>query len=69
MNMAPETRVEKYLACASVVAGCPFEAKATSEEELMKMVEAHAAHAHGVTEITPELAAQVKAAIQDRQSD
>jgi predicted small metal-binding protein len=30
------------------------------------MVAAHAAHNHGITEITPELAAKVKAAIQDR---
>jgi predicted small metal-binding protein len=30
------------------------------------MVIAHAEHAHGVTEVTPELAAKVKAAIQNR---
>jgi len=32
-------------------------------------VAAHAAHTHGITEVTPELAAKVKAAIQERQSD
>jgi predicted small metal-binding protein len=32
----------------------------------MKQVIAHAAQAHGVTEVTPELAAKVKAAIQTR---
>jgi predicted small metal-binding protein len=32
----------------------------------MKKVVAHAAERHGVTEVTPELAAKVKAAIHDR---
>ena len=57
---------DKYIACASIVPDCPFEATATTEEELLQMVAAHAAHDHGVTEVTPELAAQVKAAIQSR---
>jgi predicted small metal-binding protein len=65
----PGASTEKYIACASVVPDCPFEATAATEEELMKMVAAHAAHAHGVNEVTPELAAQVKAAIQNRQTD
>jgi hypothetical protein len=33
------------------------------------MVAAHAAHTHGITEVTPELVAKVKAAIQNRQGD
>ena len=32
----------------------------------MKQVVAHAQHEHGVTEVTPELAAKVKAAITQR---
>jgi predicted small metal-binding protein len=63
---ASETQTDKYLACASVVPNCPFEASAATEEELLKIVAAHAEHAHGVTDITPELAAKVKAAIQNR---
>jgi predicted small metal-binding protein len=63
---APKTSIEKYIACASVVPGCPFEATATTEEELLNTVAAHASHAHGITEVTPELAAKVKAAIQNR---
>ena len=66
---SPETSTEKYIACASVVPDCTFEATATTEDELLKMVAAHAAHAHGVTEVTPELAAKLKAAIHDRKSD
>ena len=38
---------------------------APTEDALLKQVAAHAADAHGVKEITPELAAQVKAAIKD----
>jgi predicted small metal-binding protein len=63
---ASTTHTDKYIACASVVPGCPFEATATTEEDLLKIVAEHAAHAHGVTEVTPELAATVKAAIQER---
>ncbi len=53
----------KYIACGDVVPGCSFTASASTEEELMKKVVAHATHHHGVTEVTPELAAKVKAAI------
>jgi predicted small metal-binding protein len=63
---APETTTEKYIACASIVPDCPFEATATTEEELLKMVAAHAAHDHGIREVTPELAAKVRTAIQSR---
>ncbi len=66
---APGTNTEKYIACAALVPDCPFEATAPTEEELLKMVAAHAAHTHGITDVTPELAAKVKAAIQNRQND
>jgi predicted small metal-binding protein len=66
---APDSITDKYIACASVVPGCGFEATAASEEELLEMVAAHAAHDHGVSEITPELAAKVKAAIQHRRTE
>ena len=66
---APGTNIDKYIACAALVPECPFEATAPTEEELMRMVAAHAEHTNGITEVTPELAAKVKAAIEDRQSD
>lgn len=56
----------KHIACNDVVAGCKFTASASSEEELVKKVVSHATQDHGVREVTPELAAQVKAAIQSR---
>ena len=34
-------------------------------EELVKQVVAHAAAVHGITDVTPELAAKVKSAIRD----
>ena len=36
---------------------------AATGEELLKKVVEHAAHQHGVSEVAPELAAKVKAAI------
>jgi predicted small metal-binding protein len=40
-----------------------FTAQAGTEEQLLEAVKAHAAEDHGVKEVTPELAAKVKAAI------
>lgn len=56
----------KHIACGDVVGGCAFEASAATEEELLKQVTAHAAKDHGVKQVTPELAAKVKAAIRSR---
>ena len=51
------------LACGEVVSGCTTKLEAGSEDELMAKVADHARDEHGVTEITPELAQQVKGAI------
>jgi predicted small metal-binding protein len=53
----------KHLEC--VIPDCEFAVTAATEEEILKQVAIHAAHAHGVTEIPAQLAAQVKAAIKD----
>jgi predicted small metal-binding protein len=63
---AHETEHAKYIACAAIVPDCAFTASAATEEELLKKVVAHASHDHGITEVTPELAAKVKAAIKSR---
>jgi predicted small metal-binding protein len=63
VEMAQESGTSKHIACANIMPGCPFEASAPTEAELMAKVAAHAATAHGVTDVTPELAAKVKAAI------
>jgi predicted small metal-binding protein len=56
----------KHIACGDVVNGCSFKAEAPTESELVEKVKTHAAKDHGVKEVTPELAARVKAAIQNR---
>jgi len=56
----------KHIACDDVVPGCGFTATAPSEEEVVEKVAAHARDTHGLKEITPELAAKVKAAIENR---
>ena len=63
---ATETREAKYIACAEIVPDCSFTASAPTEEELLKKVYAHAAHVHGIAEVTPDLAAKFKAAIRPR---
>jgi predicted small metal-binding protein len=65
-EMAEHDKNEKYIACANIVPDCGFTATAATEEELLAKVAAHAAHEHGVTEVTPELASKVKAAIESR---
>ncbi len=66
MSAHEDAKDTKRIACNDVVPGCGFTASAETEEELMKQVVAHAKDAHGVTEVTPELAAKVKAAIVQR---
>jgi predicted small metal-binding protein len=63
---APAASNNLHISCADIVPECPFTATATSEAELLEQVIAHAAHDHGITEVTPALAAQVRAAIKPR---
>ena len=58
--------MSKHLACGEIIEGCEFEASAETEEELLRHVAEHAAKDHGVRDLTPGLAAQVKAAIRSR---
>ena len=57
--------MEKHLLCGDVVDGCKATFTAGNEEEILRQVAAHAAQAHGVTEVSPELAAKVRSAIRD----
>ena len=59
------THVSKRIVCGAIVPGCEWTAEAPTEAALLEKVAAHAADAHGVKEVTPELVAQVKAAIKD----
>jgi predicted small metal-binding protein len=55
----------KTLKCKDIgVTDCTWEGKAETEEELLEMAKAHAP-VHDITEITPEMMEQLKAAITD----
>ncbi len=66
-HMSENTKAPaRHFACGHVVPDCEFTVSAPTEEELLKKVAGHAAQAHGITEITPELVSQVRAAIETR---
>lgn len=46
--------------------GCPVVVEGNSVPEVVSKAAVHAAKAHGLTSITPELAQRVQAAIRDR---
>jgi len=58
-------RMAKTLHCNDLGFDCGFVAKADNEQDLLGQVADHAASAHGVSEITPELLEQVKGAIKE----
>jgi predicted small metal-binding protein len=51
------------LACGDVMPGCATTFEADSEEELLQQVGPDAAEAHGISEVTPDVLAAVKAAV------
>ena len=55
----------KVLRCSDVGIDCDFEARAETEEELLKKAAEHAATAHDMKEIPEEVLAKVRAAIRD----
>lgn len=55
----------KVIHCKDIGFTCSFVARGESEEDLLQQIAHHTATVHGVTEITPELAAQVKDAIRN----
>ena len=62
---APQSANGIRISCADIVPECPFVASAATEEELLQHLAVHAAHDHGIREMTPQLAAKVKAAIKN----
>lgn len=47
------------LACGDVMPGCAAHFESSDRDQLMREVGAHAAQAHGITELTPEVVAAV----------
>ncbi|MBT8208241.1 MAG: DUF1059 domain-containing protein [Acidimicrobiales bacterium] len=53
----------KQFACGTVVDGCPGVVQGETEEEVLAAAAAHAAEAHGMTEIPDEVVSAIKAGI------
>lgn len=51
------------LSCGDVMPGCAATFSAETEDELLAQVGPHAAEAHGVTEVTPEVLEAVRGAV------
>jgi predicted small metal-binding protein len=50
----------KTFACGDVIPGCSARFSAVDESGIFEQVAGHAAHDHGVTDITPELVQAVR---------
>ncbi|HXY49748.1 MAG TPA: DUF1059 domain-containing protein [Terriglobales bacterium] len=55
----------KTLHCADLMPGCDYVAKGDSEQDVLQQAAEHARTVHNISEITPELAAQVQSKIRD----
>jgi predicted small metal-binding protein len=55
----------KVLKCKDVGMDCDFVARAETEEEVLKQATENAGPAHGMTEMSDEVLAKVRAAIHD----
>lgn len=53
----------KELRCRDVGLNCDFQTRGETEEEVLQQASAHARSAHQISEMPPELAAKVRAAI------
>ena len=57
--------MSKVIQCRDLGMQCDFQARGETEQEVMQKAAEHAKSAHGIHEITPDLASQVKSAIHD----
>ncbi len=62
-DLRREDPVAKQLRCRDVGMDCSFEARGNTEDEALQQASAHARSAHQITDMPPELAAKVRAAI------
>jgi predicted small metal-binding protein len=53
----------KVLRCGELMAGCPHVVRGETEEEVLRQAAKHAAEAHDIKEVTPDLVAKVKGKI------
>jgi len=55
----------KELSCADLGVNCDFKAKGDTMQEVLQKAGEHAATVHGITNMPPEMLAQVQAAVRD----
>lgn len=55
----------KKFSCGAVVEGCDAVVEGSTEEEVLQAAAAHAGHAHGLTDLSPDVVAAVRAQITD----
>jgi len=55
----------KQFACGTVVDGCDGVVTGATEDEVLAAAARHAADAHGMTEVPPEVVGAIKAGITD----
>lgn len=61
--------MSKVLRCHDVGTDCGFEARGKTEEEILGVVSEHARKAHGMTDVSPAMAAKLRAAIREETGD
>jgi predicted small metal-binding protein len=57
--------MSKFVSCRNVGVDCDFVARGESEQEILQQCAEHARSAHGMNELTPELAEKVRSGIRD----
>ena len=55
----------KQFACGTVMDGCDGVVQGETEDEVLAAAATHAAEAHGITDVTDELASAIRAGITD----
>lgn len=58
--------MEKELRCGDLMPGCKAVIEGKDEGEVMVKAAEHAKNAHGLSEISPELAGKVRSAIREK---
>lgn len=55
----------KQFACATVVDGCDGVVSGETEDDVLAAAAAHAAEAHGMTDVPPDVVSAIRAGITD----
>lgn len=58
-----EGDMAKVLRCGDLMSGCQHVVRGENEEDVLKQAAKHAAEAHNIKEVTPDLVAKVKSKI------